>query len=323
MKYYCRKFLSFFKNNLIETSVSLTEKKYNFLDNKTNGFLSHQVIKEGIEILKFDLKTDDGYILNNDYFNNCFILIYLEKGKFEVSSSKEKKIILNKEEIFFSYETLKSPKYKIDLSPNLRYEGIILTISEKYLTSFIDDQEIIQCINLSKNKRIFKHKHIKIFPQKLIYILKMILFYHNYLGYKLFILGKINEIIGEIITVLLRNILNETTERDIFEIIKEYIEDHYYDPKILEKVQQKFYFNKMEVSRQFKEKTGFGIYEYLKNLKLERAYYLLISEKMKVHEISELLGYKSYGYFSKIFKDYFGVSPKKVQQNFESKKTEI
>lgn len=316
MRNHSEKFLNFFGSDLIETDIRSTEKKYNFLSKRIKGHLLHQIIREGVEILKFDFKASDAYTLKSPFFHNCLILTYIEKGTFYITNENNENVALKKEEVFINYETSKNPLYNLRLLENAENKGMIIIIDEKYLNSFIDDQEIIQCISLLKNKRIFKQKYIKSYPVKLTYIFQFILHYNNHLGQKLFILGKINEIVGGVITVFLRNILNETKEKDSFEKIKDYIDKHYLDPDILSKIQNEFYFNHLELRNEFKIKTGFGIYEYLKNLRLEEAFNLLISKDMRVNEVSEFLGYKSFGYFSKIFKDYFGASPKKVQQKF-------
>ena len=58
-----------------------------------------------------------------------------------------------------------------------------------------------------------------------------------------------------------------------------------------------------------------GTHEYIKKIRMEKAYALLLDGNSKVFEISESVGYKSYGYFSKIFYEHFGIFPKDVKKH--------
>jgi YesN/AraC family two-component response regulator len=66
----------------------------------------------------------------------------------------------------------------------------------------------------------------------------------------------------------------------------------------------KDYFSKM-----FKSKTGINYNQFATQYKMEQAKYLLLNENYKIYEISELLGYKTVDYFSKIFKEYTTMTP--------------
>ena len=63
-------------------------------------------------------------------------------------------------------------------------------------------------------------------------------------------------------------------------------------------------------SRIFKKETGFGFSEYLNQLRLRRAEYLLRNEPGRsVCEIAYACGFNDSNYFSSKFKKYFGISP--------------
>ena len=88
---------------------------------------------------------------------------------------------------------------------------------------------------------------------------------------------------------------------DDAETIKEYIGKNYNAPNLLETLHKKFYINRGELSKRFRKVTGTGMYEYLKKIKLEKAYEMLKNEDKKISEIASELGYDNYGYFSKVF----------------------
>jgi len=64
------------------------------------------------------------------------------------------------------------------------------------------------------------------------------------------------------------------------------------------------------LSRSFKRVTGFGFSEYLNQLRLRRAEYLLKNEPGRsVCEIAYACGFNDSNYFSSKFKSFFGISP--------------
>ena len=59
----------------------------------------------------------------------------------------------------------------------------------------------------------------------------------------------------------------------------------------------------------FKRVTGVNYTQYLTDCRMERAKELLLADNAQVQEIAESLGYSQGHYFSKIFKQYTGLSP--------------
>lgn len=69
-------------------------------------------------------------------------------------------------------------------------------------------------------------------------------------------------------------------------------------------------------SRTFKKETGLGFSKYLNSLRLQYAEQLLRSDSSKnITQIAECCGFEDSNYFSKKFKEAYGISPKKVQKN--------
>jgi two-component system response regulator YesN len=65
----------------------------------------------------------------------------------------------------------------------------------------------------------------------------------------------------------------------------------------------------------FKNEFGCGIYEYVLKVRMEKAKELVADPNFKVQSISRLLGYADSNYFSKAFKNYFGISPSDYRNN--------
>ena len=68
------------------------------------------------------------------------------------------------------------------------------------------------------------------------------------------------------------------------------------------------------LSKIFKGVTDQSFTEYVSNAKMKEAKRLLQTTTMRVYEISELLSYQDPGYFIKLFKKVYGVSPGEYRQ---------
>ena len=99
------------------------------------------------------------------------------------------------------------------------------------------------------------------------------------------------------------------------DIIKEYVEKNYASEIKLTMFSEKYFFTKEYLSKLFKKKFGYGIYEYALMLRMARAKELLQDKEIQIQAISERLGYSNNNYFSKAFKNYYGISPSEYRES--------
>lgn len=97
--------------------------------------------------------------------------------------------------------------------------------------------------------------------------------------------------------------------RDVFE----YIEEHLSEVIQLNEVAEVVGVSPAYLSAMFKKEMGFNFIEYINMKKVEVAKEKLKQGKM-VHMVSEELGYENSTYFSKVFKNYSGVTPSYYRQ---------
>lgn len=69
------------------------------------------------------------------------------------------------------------------------------------------------------------------------------------------------------------------------------------------------------LTRRFREETGFGITDYVKAAKIERAKVLLSTTDQTVQEISDQLGFTTRNYFSTCFRQVTGLTPREFRDN--------
>ena len=79
---------------------------------------------------------------------------------------------------------------------------------------------------------------------------------------------------------------------------------------------EKYFFSIEYLTKLFKSKYGYSIYEYVLKLRMERAKELLANEENKIIDIAGRLGYADNHYFSKAFRNYYGVSPSQYRKQY-------
>lgn len=89
-------------------------------------------------------------------------------------------------------------------------------------------------------------------------------------------------------------------------VVKEaimYINLHYNEPINLQIVAQKIDFNRTYLAKKFKEEMGTTVIDYINNKRIEEAAFLIEQGSTSITDISYLVGFSSYNYFCKVFKD--------------------
>lgn len=77
----------------------------------------------------------------------------------------------------------------------------------------------------------------------------------------------------------------------------------------LQTIADAVYLHPVYLSRLYKAETGEGISEYIHRQRMVKAAELLRSPSIRIYEISESLGYRNAAYFSKVFREQFGMTP--------------
>ena len=102
------------------------------------------------------------------------------------------------------------------------------------------------------------------------------------------------------------------------ETIKHYIDTHLFSIDALSEISKLCGYNYSYLSYLFKKTTGMTLSDYYKERRFESARLMINENKLKICEISNLLGYSSVYAFSKAFKDEFGMSPKNYYKSSKS-----
>ncbi len=94
-----------------------------------------------------------------------------------------------------------------------------------------------------------------------------------------------------------------------------YIKKHMTQPLTLQKLAGEIGYTEYYLSRKFQKEMGVKLLDYIKQVRLDYAKILLSTTRMTVQDISEKLQFGTRSYFTRIFKEYVGMSPADFRSN--------
>ena len=115
---------------------------------------------------------------------------------------------------------------------------------------------------------------------------------------------------------------NATVEvsADNFDQMINYIDTHFSETMTLKSLANKFYLNPNYCCSLFTKYKNMTFSQYLTNIRLAEAKKLLESSSYSLEDISSLVGFHDYFYFSNVFKKYCNLSPKEYRKSLKESK---
>lgn len=102
--------------------------------------------------------------------------------------------------------------------------------------------------------------------------------------------------------------------------IKQTLESNYNRKTTLSELARQAHCTSQHFCSTFKRYFGFSPWDYLIQIRMRQAAYLLRDHNLSISEIADMAGYDDIYYFSARFKKYFGLSPLNMRRSFVSKK---
>lgn len=112
---------------------------------------------------------------------------------------------------------------------------------------------------------------------------------------------------------------SEVHEQTRLEAIHQYITENFTEKILLDNICFIFGTNKTTLCKDFKAAYKTTVLNYINSLKIREAKALLRKNTLSVTEISEQLGFNSIHYFSRLFKNTTGQSPKEYTKSIRAK----
>lgn len=90
----------------------------------------------------------------------------------------------------------------------------------------------------------------------------------------------------------------------------EFISENYNKEITLQDISDELHVSSVFLNNRFKKETNYSISEFLTRYRILKALQILQTEKIYVYEVAEKVGFSEYKYFSQVFKNYIGMSPR-------------
>lgn len=98
--------------------------------------------------------------------------------------------------------------------------------------------------------------------------------------------------------------------------IHEYLEVNLHNTLSIPILCETFQISKNQLYSMWKKHYNITVGDYILQLRMEKAVSLLTNSEDKVCQICEKVGIPDYNYFSKLFKEYYGISPREYKKKF-------
>ncbi len=97
--------------------------------------------------------------------------------------------------------------------------------------------------------------------------------------------------------------------------VMEYVKANYSQKISLDDIARHVYLSRSYLSSMFKEETGESLFSYINKVRVEKSKLFLLDNAISLVDISSLCGFDDQSYFTKVFKKFTGVSPKKYRDS--------
>lgn len=117
-----------------------------------------------------------------------------------------------------------------------------------------------------------------------------------------------------IASVTAEKLNNKRSRNSIVEFMVRYINENCHNDISLEVIANEAYISPGYASLLFKQNIGINFVDYLHKARIEKACSLLKDIRLKIYEVSSIVGYNDEKYFSQVFKKYKGVTPSQYRE---------
>lgn len=165
--------------------------------------------------------------------------------------------------------------------------------------------------SLITKSELTKLSHELKIPQK-----KLIEAYDNLVGFDTDIIESASNILNSALLSLYLNNYISFTENELVTAIHTYINSNLQSPLSVSSICEEFGIAKNRLYSLWRKWFGLTVGDYILNIRMRRAKNLLVNDDMKIKEVCVEVGIPDYNYFSKVFKKFYGVSPKEYKKGY-------
>ena len=257
-------------------------------------------------------KRTEPQAMNDTHFHNTYELYYLAVGELNYFIENAVYSVKKGDIILIPPNIIHKTQY------HLECKRILISFSSEFISDLLKcDNSMLSCFN---NRIISLQKQRQQSCENIINGIS-----NEFSGIYEPNFALVKCLLGELLILLCRYSKNDKGIRDekniqpinpsshrIMEIV-EYINKEYKEDITLKLLSEKFFIGSTQLSKLFKKTTGLKYCEYLLNVRIKQAVYLLQSSELNITEIAFNVGFNSSNHFCKCFKALVGISPLKYR----------
>lgn len=202
------------------------------------------------------------------------------------------------------------------MSENIATEKIISFLQ----SALLKQKDLQQYLHFKPNEEVRTDRHNDSELEECLLLLLRELYYNDRTGSHYIrkgLLLRIFHILSSQYDFSLSREQRKTMNWLIFEEVANYIRSNSSHVTIQQLVDN-FHFQEDYFNRLIKNKTGLTYSAYVQKIRLEHAMHLLSSTDQTVEEIAQIVGYHNKGYFYKIFREKYGITPSQYRKSRNS-----
>ncbi|MFD0672590.1 response regulator [Cohnella sp. GCM10027633] len=104
------------------------------------------------------------------------------------------------------------------------------------------------------------------------------------------------------------------SRKELLAKVQSYIVDHLKEDVSLQSIADYVHFHPVYLSKIFKQETGENLRDYIHQIRMQKAVYLLKHSDLKIYEVAEQVGL-DHAYFNKVFKKQFERTPQEYRES--------
>ncbi|MBD8082833.1 helix-turn-helix domain-containing protein [Chryseobacterium caseinilyticum] len=255
---------------------------------------------------------------NNQFVEGTDDIIFILNGIFPELNNSEKKLLSERSSVTICKQSLTSI---LEIPSNTSYRSIVMAVSRQYLQQLFGNishplvKDILSAkdnfayetaVNAEMIKTASEMMHPSVPESIEIYYCKL----------------KWQELLCNIFSLLVQRDAIRSKKLNINDIksiysLKFQLQNNLNEPPNIGLLSKKIGMSEPKMRKLFKQTFGQGVFDFFQYNRMQEAARLLRDERLTVSEVGYQLGFSNLSHFSRVFKQYIGMKPKKYSVSFD------
>lgn len=278
--------------------------------------MRHEIVSRNPDVeVRFYLSVDEGSYVA-PHWHESFELVYMIEGSMTVTYENGSHVLREGEFIVVNSRVVHSVlstrnKALVLQIPKEVFQKYVPDIESYFFEADMNPESKVEWTKLERVKKIFTDMYVIYDIQPEGYLLKF------------------NSLLYDLLFSLLHSYSTKITQKNIdknykylerLNDIMSYLKEHHREKVMLSELADMFGYSEDYLTRFFKKQTGMTVNEYLYAYRITKVYQDLMSTDLSVNDIFEAHGCTNYRVAMRVFKEFYGCTPKQKRKQIEGTK---